>query len=96
MRRFCSGISGLQQAKRAESSCSGALYSALGCHASGGAASGTPEGAELKFFSSFAHGGGGWQQSEAELPVAGGGASLLYIGALVLKGAMLAAAAVRA
>ena len=33
------------QAKRADSSsCSGALYSALGCHASGGAASGTPEG----------------------------------------------------
>ena len=58
-----------------------------------GAASGTPEGAELKFFSSFAHGGGGWQQSEAELPVAGGGASLLYIGALVLKCAMLDGAA---
>ena len=38
-----------------------------------------------KFFSLFAHKGGDRQWSEAELPVAGKGASLLYIGALVLK-----------
>ena len=50
----------------------------------------------LKFCFSFAHGGGSWQQSEAELPVAGRGASLLYIDALVAKCAMLAAAAERA
>jgi hypothetical protein len=42
-----------------------------------------------KFFSLFAHKGGDRQWSEAELPVAGKGASLLYIGALVLKGAMM-------
>ena len=50
----------------------------------------------LKFCFSFAHGGGSWQQSEAELPVAGRGASFLSIGALVLKCAMLAVGAGRA
>ncbi len=49
-----------------------------------------------KFFSLFAHWGGDRQRSVVELPVAGEGASLLSIGALVLKGAMLAAAAGRA
>jgi hypothetical protein len=42
-----------------------------------------------KFFSLFAHWGGDRQRSVVELPVAGEGASLLSIGALVLKGAFL-------
>jgi len=42
-----------------------------------------------KFFSLFAHWGGDRQRSVVELPVAGKGASLLSIGALVLKGAMV-------
>ena len=41
-----------------------------------------------KFFSLFAHKGSDRQWSEAELPVTGKGASLLYIGALVPKCAM--------
>ena len=46
----------------------------------------------LKFFFLFAHKGGDRQRSKFKLPVAGKGASLLYIGALVLKGAMMGGA----
>ena len=42
-----------------------------------------------KFFSLFAHKGGDRQRSVVELPVAGKGASLPTIGALVLKGAIV-------
>ena len=55
-RMQCAGVAvafrACLQAKRAESSCSGALYPALGCHALGGAASGTPEecGAKVLLF----------------------------------------------